>query len=117
TPRKFGTTSLCRSPQNHGKIWTRALVRPLVTEAEGVLTSALIERPTWDWTGAPTPVYRLRPPVGGSMRRIALVIAAAALVGCSSETTSPSDSANIDLITQFTNSAFSDAFTAAGGYD
>jgi len=51
------------------------------------------------------------------MRRIALVVAAAALVGCSSETTSPSDSAATDLITQFTNSAFSDAFTAAGGYD
>jgi Spy/CpxP family protein refolding chaperone len=52
------------------------------------------------------------------MRRIALVVAATALIGCSSETTSPADSAAAtDLITQFTNSAFNDAFTAAGGYD
>ena len=52
------------------------------------------------------------------MRRMALIVAAAALVGCSSETTSPADStASTDLITQFTNSALGDAFTAAGGYD
>lgn len=51
------------------------------------------------------------------MRRFALVVAAAALVGCSNETTSPADSAaSTELITQFTNS-FGDAFTAAGGYD
>lgn len=52
------------------------------------------------------------------MRRIALVFAAAMLVGCSNESTSPADSsASTDLITQFTNSALGDAFTSAGGYD
>src|SRR5256885_635973 len=75
-----------------------------------------MDRPTWDWTGARIPVYRLRLHLGGCMRRTALIVVVAiGLAACSSnEPTSPAD---ISQITDFVIGANGTALTSAGGYD